>query len=142
MRIKTFNQISTPCCRTPGQLDTLPMVNLHYTLWGEIPFVLLSYLNTLDSIICICAGLDQSSYGSAVTAFPARALADAADGAAPAPCVAETDRSKDCICHMEVTGHTHTHTRICILLEQAPSFISPAADSAEMHEIPILPSQV
>ncbi|XP_063365625.1 out at first protein [Cydia amplana] len=45
-------------------------------------------------------GLDQSSYGSLVTPFPARALD--ADGAALPPCVSETDRGKECICHMEV----------------------------------------
>ncbi|XP_047019690.1 out at first protein [Helicoverpa zea] len=49
-------------------------------------------------------GMDQSSYASAVTPFPAHALAsDSADGKpAVGPCVSETDHTKECICHMEV----------------------------------------
>ncbi|PZC77343.1 hypothetical protein B5X24_HaOG203502 [Helicoverpa armigera] len=48
--------------------------------------------------------MDQSSYASAVTPFPAHALAsDSADGKpAVGPCVSETDHTKECICHMEV----------------------------------------
>ncbi|XP_026752167.2 out at first protein [Galleria mellonella] len=49
-------------------------------------------------------GMDQSSYMSAVTPFPAHALSsDAADGKqAVAACVTETDMGKECICHLEI----------------------------------------
>uniref|UniRef100_A0A2A4JIC8 Out at first protein n=1 Tax=Heliothis virescens TaxID=7102 RepID=A0A2A4JIC8_HELVI len=50
------------------------------------------------------SGMDQSSYASAVTPFPAHALSsDAADGKpAVGACVSETDHTKECICHIEV----------------------------------------
>ncbi|KAJ2942537.1 hypothetical protein O0L34_g2004 [Tuta absoluta] len=49
-------------------------------------------------------GLEQSSYSSAVTAFPAHALAsDSADGLpGVTACVSETDQAKECLCHLEV----------------------------------------
>ncbi|XP_059049608.1 out at first protein [Achroia grisella] len=49
-------------------------------------------------------GMDQSSYTTAVTPFPAHALAsDSADGnPAVAACVSETDMSKECMCHLEI----------------------------------------
>ncbi|XP_026314099.1 out at first protein [Hyposmocoma kahamanoa] len=49
-------------------------------------------------------GLEQSSYSSSVTPFPAHALAlDEAEGAPGIrACVAETDAAKECQCHVEV----------------------------------------
>lgn len=49
-------------------------------------------------------GVEQSSYNSAITPFPAHALsADTTDGKpAVGPCIAENDVSKECICDLEV----------------------------------------
>ncbi|KOB65754.1 putative out at first [Operophtera brumata] len=49
-------------------------------------------------------GIEQSSYTSAVTPFPAHTLlSDSPDGKpAVAPCVAEPDPAKECMCHTEV----------------------------------------
>nr|XP_037870576.1 out at first protein isoform X2 [Bombyx mori] len=48
-------------------------------------------------------GLEQSSYTSVVTPFPAHALAsDVSEGTPLAACVSEPDPAKDCICHLEV----------------------------------------
>ncbi|KAF9805729.1 hypothetical protein SFRURICE_009361 [Spodoptera frugiperda] len=49
-------------------------------------------------------GLDQSSYATVVTPFPPHALSsDTTDGKlAVGACVSETDRTKECICHLEV----------------------------------------
>ncbi|CAB3250856.1 unnamed protein product [Arctia plantaginis] len=49
-------------------------------------------------------GLEQSSYSSSVTPFPAHALlTDTADGKpAVGACVSENDNTKECICHLEV----------------------------------------
>lgn len=48
--------------------------------------------------------MDQSSYSSSVTPFPAHALlTDTADGKpAVNPCVSENDTTKECICDLEV----------------------------------------
>ncbi|XP_047530100.1 out at first protein isoform X1 [Vanessa atalanta] len=49
-------------------------------------------------------GMEQSSYSSEVTPFPAHALSsDTSDGnPSVSVCVAEKDASKECICHLEV----------------------------------------
>lgn len=55
-------------------------------------------------VLSFCTGIDQSSYSSAVTPFPAHALAtDSMDGApSVGACVAEPDATKECLCHLEV----------------------------------------
>lgn len=50
-------------------------------------------------------GVEQSSYASEVTPFPAHALSsDTADGKPIVNvCIGEIDPTKECICHLEVS---------------------------------------
>lgn len=65
----------------------------------------------------LLAGVEPSSFSSEVIPFPPQALtSDASEGSpAVSVCVAETDASKECICHLEVRKLTLSLRFVCII---------------------------